>query len=420
MLLYRGASWLAGVTLRPFASGDLAERLVLDPAQLDDAAPIWLHGASVGELMSARPVIEALAERCPLILTANTTTGRAVAEGWGLRARLAPLDTPQSLRRFLARFRPRVAVTLENELWPNRSALLDDAGVRQIVIGARMSERSARRWARLPWLIGPMLGRIYGLSAQDLGSEERLTRLGLPQDALLPRMQLKLLAPARSTPGPQTETRARTILAASTHEGEDAPILDAFMAARRALGGGLRLIIAPRHPVRADDVAALMAQRGLAPARRSAGADESAPILLADTMGEMGRWYDAAAICITGGSLVAKGGHTPWEPAAHGCAILHGPHVSNFSEDYALLHAVNGAETLPQDAGAALARLASDPQLAAQMGANARALLLKRAGDAAPLVVAILTAAGISADGSFTAGLSESIAAEGSDTDIVP
>ncbi len=418
-MLYRGASWLAGAFLRPFASGEMAERLVLDPVRIDDAAPIWLHGASVGELMSARPVIEALAARCPLVLTANTATGRALVQGWGMRARLAPLDTPQSLHRFLARFRPRVAVTLENELWPNRSALLARAGVRQIVIGARMSERSARRWARLPWLIGPMLGRIDGLSAQDLGSEERLIRLGLPEDALLPRMQLKLLAPARSRPGPQPDTRDRTILAASTHEGEDGPILDAFMAARRAIGGGLRLIIAPRHPARAEEVAALMAQRGLAPARRSQGADETAPILLADTLGEMARWYDAAAICITGGSLVAKGGHTPWEPAAHGCAILHGPHVSNFAEDYAILHAVGGAETLPADAGAALARLAADPAEAARMGAHARALLRKRAGDAAPLIRAILQAAGIGTAGGFDDAPFENIAAAAGDTDIM-
>ncbi|NHF71912.1 3-deoxy-D-manno-octulosonic acid transferase [Paracoccus xiamenensis] len=417
-MLYRGASWLAGVVLPPFATGELAERLVLDPATTDENAPIWLHGASVGELMSARPVIEALADRCPLVLTANTTTGRAQAQSWGMLARLAPLDTPQSLDRFLNRFRPRVAVTLENELWPNRSARLAAAGIKQIVIGARMSERSARRWAKLPWLIGPMLRRIDGLSAQDLGSEERLTRLGLPTQALLPPMQLKLLAPARSTPGPQPETRDRTILAASTHEGEDGPILDAYMAARRKLGGGLRLILAPRHPARADDVAALMAQHGLAPARRSAGADETAPVLLADTMGEMARWYDAASICITGGSLVAKGGHTPWEPAAHGCAILHGPHVANFAEDYALLHAVGGAETLPVDAGAALARLAAHPAEAARMGANARALLHKRAGDVAPLVRAILGAAGQPAAARFAPTASENIAADAEDTDI--
>ncbi|MFD1797447.1 3-deoxy-D-manno-octulosonic acid transferase [Paracoccus aurantiacus] len=397
-MIYRGASWLADSMLRPFASGDLAERLVVDAPAPSCAALIWLHGASVGELMSARPVIEALSERCSLILTTNTTTGRALAQSWGMQARLAPLDTPQALKRFIARFQPKVAVTLENELWPNRSAALAATGIRQMVIGARMSERSARRWDKLPWLIGPMLGRIDGLSAQDLGSEERLARLGLPADALLPRMQLKLLTPAQTTPGPQPETRDRTILAASTHDGEDSLILDAFMAARRQVGG-LRLILAPRHPVRADDVAGLMSARGLVPARRSAGADETAPILLADTLGEMGRWYDAASICITGGSLVAKGGHTPWEPAAHRCAILHGPHVANFAEDYALLHAVGGAETLAVDSGATLARLAASPALARQMGQAAERLLKTRAGDAAPLVDAILMAAGIAIAG---------------------
>lgn len=396
MLIYRGASWLAGAALRPLASGDLAERLVLDRRDTGSqgAALIWLHGASVGELMSARPVIDALAAKAPLIITANTTTGRDLTRERGLPARLAPLDTPQALRRFLARFSPRVAVTLENELWPMRSALLARAGVRQVMIGARMSERSARNWARLPGLIRPMLARIDGLSAQDEGSETRLMRLGLPESALLGRLQLKLLAAAQTRPGPAPETRARTILAASTHEGEDGPILDAFMAARRQTPG-LRLILAPRHPVRAESVAAQMAARGLLPARRSEGADESAPVLLADSLGEMARWYSAAGICITGGSLVPKGGHTPWEPAAHACALLHGPHVSNFQQDYALLHAAGAAETLSADPGATLARLAGDPDLAAAMGRNAQSLLRSRAGDAGPLIDTILRHAGL-------------------------
>lgn len=393
-MLYRGVSWLAGAALRPMATGDMAERMVLDSPDADKAAPIWIHGASVGEMNSARPVIEMLAKRARLIVTTNSTTGRALAQSWGLDARLAPLDVPQALSRFLARYQPRVAVTLENELWPNRSAMLARADIRQFVIGARMSERSARRWAKLPWLIAPMLARIDGLSAQNQGSEERLVGLGLPEAALMPRVQLKLLGPARTRPGIPPETRARTILAASTHEGEDELILDAFMAARRSVPG-LRLIIAPRHPVRGDDIAALIWARGLHAARRSQGADETAPVLLADTLGEMARWYDAAGICITGGSLVPKGGHTPWEPAAHECAILHGPHVSNFAEDYAVLHAAGGAETLAMDAGATLATLAGKPGDAARLGIRARSLLLKRAGDAAPLAATILGAAGI-------------------------
>ncbi|WBU59077.1 3-deoxy-D-manno-octulosonic acid transferase [Paracoccus albus] len=393
-MLYRGASWLAGAMLGPIASGDLAQRMMRDEDQHGDVCDIWIHGASVGEVVSAQPVIEKIARHASVIVTTNTTTGRGVVREWGLPARLAPLDTPQSLGRFLHRYQPRVAVTLENELWPNRSKMLARAGVQQFVIGARMSERSARRWAKLPWLIGPILDRISGLSAQNQGSEERLTELGLPSAAVLPRMQLKLLGPARTRPGIPPETRSRTILAASTHEGEDELILDAFMSARR-LVPGLRLIIAPRHPQRGDDIAEMFAARGLFVARRSEGADEQAPLLLADTLGEMGRWYDAAAICITGGSLVPKGGHTPWEPAAHECAILHGPHVSNFAEDYALLHAAQGAETLSTDAGATLAGLAGTAGDAARMGIRARALLLKRAGDAAPLVRIILRAAGI-------------------------
>lgn len=194
------------------------------------------------------------------------------------------------------------------------------------------------------------------------------------------------------TPDPQPG-RALCWLAASTHEGEEEPVLDAHLRARAA-HPGLRLILAPRHPDRAPAIAAMIAARGLNFVRRSQGGD--AEVLLADTLGEMPLWYDRAGVCFTGGSLVARGGHTPWEPAAHRCAILHGPDIANFTEDYAALAQAGAAHQVSADSrgealGEALAALIATPQ-AETMGQAARATLAARAGDPAPLIAAILRA----------------------------
>lgn len=376
---------------------DMAQRLGAGP----QAAPgvIWLHAASVGELASARVLIARLAEARPMLLTTNSTTGQAlardIAAGWPqghITTSLAPLDLPGALTAFLDRTRPALAISVEAEIWPRRSAMLAARGIPQIMVGARMSDRSARRWQRLRGLIGPVLARQAALSAQDACSKSHLLALGLPPAALLPRVQMKLLAPAAVTqpvPGPD---RDRTILAASTHDGEDALILDAFLTTR-ATHPQARLILAPRHPQRGDAIAALIAARGLSVRRRSSGdTGESAEVYLADTLGEMDRWYQTAGICIAAGSFTDRGGHTPWEPAAYGCAILHGPDVANSAESYAALDATGAAQQVDATSLApALAALLDDPARARAMGAAARATLDAQAGNATPLTTAILS-----------------------------
>lgn len=356
----------------------LRSRMVLaaQPAQAD----IWIHAASVGEVNSAALLIDALARRHRVLVTTNSETGLARARNAGWPAALAPLDLPATLARFLDAVQPRVAVTVEAELWPMRAQALAARGIPHVVVGARMSERSARRWSRLPGLIRPVLRQVAALSAQDAASEARLLQLGLPPAAVQPRLDLKLLAPARITAPEPSAERDRTVLAASTHPGEDEPILDAYLAVR-AQHPDLRLILAPRHPDRADQLATAIRARAIPFGQRSEGA-EDAPLLLADTLGEMALWYNRAGICLTGGSLMDHGGHTPWEPAAHGCAILHGPHVSNFADAYAALDQAGAArrvdaQTLPR----ALADLLADPGRARVMGHAARGLLDNRAGD---------------------------------------
>jgi 3-deoxy-D-manno-octulosonic-acid transferase len=303
---------------------------------------IWVHAASVGEAASVRGIVTALAQDTPVFMTVNTATAHEIVAGWGnVTVALAPFDTAGAAARVIARVQPRAHLIVEGELWPARMAALSQVPV--IVLGARMSARSAARWAMLRGLMARMLQNVSYLSAQDAASEARFVALGLPKAALGPRVNLKAFVAATQTVhGPVP--RARCVLAASTHEGEDAPILQAFRAAHAQFD---LLILAPRHPKRGDAVAQAIATAGLSFGRRSKGdaITKGHPVYLADTLGEMAQWYAMAGVTIVGGSYANHGGHTPFEPAAAGSAIIHGPHVANFKEIYAALDAAGGAAT---------------------------------------------------------------------------
>jgi len=360
---------------------------------------LWLHAASNGELASALGILAALRDRrpdLPILITTNSLTGRALARREGYRAALAPVDARLAVARFLARHRPAALVTMEAELWPNRFAACAARDIPILVLGARMSARSARGWARLPGLARRVLALPRLVAPQDAESGARLMALGLPAARLGPVVNLKA-APALAAADPGERDglardlpRADTILAASTHAGEEALILEAFLAARRTRPG-LRLILAPRHPARGAEVAAAIRAAGLAFTRRSAGqAPGAAPVYLADTLGEMALWYALAGVTIVAGSFTDRGGHTPHEPAAAGSAILHGPDVANFAASYAALDAGGGALACADAAAlaAALADLA-DPARQAAMAAAARRILAAEAPDFAPLVAAV-------------------------------
>lgn len=379
---------LARLVLRGRAG--LGERLGNGASPWAGARPIWLHAASNGELASVRGLIEAMLQARPdlrLIVTTNTATGRALARGWHLpkvQVVLAPLDHRLVLRRFLARWTPCALIVVENELWPNRLDLMARRGLPVVVVGARMSARSARRWARLGSIRRRVIEAIFALSAQDAQSEAHFRQLGLPAARLLPRADLKIAPP---TPAPAEVfpefARDRTILAASTHEGEDEIILAAFRRARDQRPD-LRLILAPRHPQRAPAIAALIAGAGLSLRTRSQGERPGdAAVYLADTMGEMANWYAVAGQCLVGGSLVPKGGHTPHEPAAFGCAILHGPASENFAAAYAALDKAGAALRVAdaEELAQGFLTLAS-PEAQAALAQSARATLGRMHGSA--------------------------------------
>ncbi len=361
----------------------MRERWLLDRPTAEPGPYIWLHAASNGELASVRSLVTAALDRDPglrFILTCNTETGRSLVESWNdprISARLAPHDLRHTVRRFLDIWKPRALVVVENELWPERLVTCASQNVPVLVIGARMSDKSYRFWSRLPGLAQQLLGSLRFLSAQDRQSETRFLELGLPPDRLGPIVNLKSTVAATHADEPLPFVRETTLLAASTHEGEEEQVLSAFLRAR-AQRPELRLILAPRHPRRRDEIEDAIRKTGLDFATRSRGEDPSAetPIYLADTMGEMDVWYRASGMTFVGGSLVDRGGHTPFEPAAHGSAILHGPHVANSAPAYAALSSAAAAVEVedPETLAAAILELAqSDRQR--ELAGKARAAL---------------------------------------------
>ncbi|QYZ71652.1 3-deoxy-D-manno-octulosonic acid transferase [Neotabrizicola shimadae] len=352
----------------------LRERLGLGPKRQGGAPAIWVHGASLGELTSVKALIRRLRDEVPgleVLVTSNTATAREMVAGWqqaGVEARLAPFDTAGAAARVIRGWRPDLMIVVENELWPGRMAAARAAGVPVAMVGARMSERSARRWGKVPGMRGLLEGLAL-VSPQDEGSAARLVALGLPRDRLAPVLNLKAgveaLAPVT---GPVA--RDRCLLAASTHEGEEALVLDGFAEAR---GQFDLLILAPRHPARFDAVAREIAARGFALRRRSAGDDVAGPVFLADTLGEMALWYGMAGATVVGGTFADRGGHTPFEPVAAGSAVVHGPSLANHRDAFAALDAAGGALAVTGDLGAALAGLDGSAQT--RMAAAGRAAL---------------------------------------------
>jgi 3-deoxy-D-manno-octulosonic-acid transferase len=365
------------LVLQALRKGGLGERLGGGAAS---PPGLWVHGASVGELTSARGLITALAAGEPLVITCNTATARAMVQGWaipGVQARFAPFDLRWCLARFRRRHQPRALILIESELWPNR--ILAMAG-RLAMVGARISERSAAGWARrAPTLIRQMLSGVTCLSAQDQASAARFVTLGLPPDRLAPSLMLKTAVSLQTRPLPFEAPcpRDTCLLAASTHPGDEALILAAWPMAQTA--GFETLILAPRHPERGDAIAQLAPM-----ARRSKGDAPAKGLYLADTLGEMDYWYRMAGTTIIGGSFSDRGGHTPYEPAAYGSAILHGPDTANFSEVFAALDSANAAlATRAENLGPTLAQLTSARQAALRQSAQS---LLAETADLGPLL----------------------------------
>jgi 3-deoxy-D-manno-octulosonic-acid transferase len=358
---------------------------------------IWVHAVSVGESIAAAPMIRALQARhpeLPITVTCMTPTGSERIQalfGDSVQHCYLPYDLPWAAARFLNRVKPHLAVVMETELWPNHIHQCAKRGIPVALANARLSERSARGYARFGKLTAPMLAKLSLIAVQTQAEAQRFLALGarpecvdvsgsikydLKIDAELPQRAAELRRQW------QTEQRPAWI-AASTHAGEDEIILAAHRQLLKTRTDAL-LILVPRHPERFEAVHELCLNQGLTTRRRSTGQDVQAgdQVLLGDTMGELLFLYALADIAFVGGSLVANGGHNLLEPAALGKPVLSGPHLFNFLEIATQLReagALSEVENAEQLAGR-LATLLDAPTEIARMSQAGLAVLKANQG----------------------------------------
>jgi 3-deoxy-D-manno-octulosonic-acid transferase len=359
----------------------LSERLGRPALPRPDGTLVWLHGVSVGESLSLLPLIAALRTAQPglnILVTSGTVTSAQVLARRlpsGVIHQFAPVDAPGAAGRFLDHWRPQAGLFVESELWPNLIVAAKARGVRLALVSARMTQASADGWARAPATARALLGAFDLVLAQDGDTEARLARLGA---TLGPRLNLKLVGEAPPVdPASAAALKAglagrKTMLAASTHPGEERLIGGAFRDAI-AEGPPAVLIVAPRHPERGPEVAADLQAMGFTVARRSAGEalGSRTTAYVVDTLGELGAFYVTADAVVMGGSFVTGvGGHNPLEAARLQAAIVTGPQAFNARDIYAAMFAEAAAiEAADADALARhIAGLLANPMIARRIG----------------------------------------------------
>ena len=354
-------------------------------ANLPDA-PVWIHAVSVGESVGAVALARALKTRrpdIPLLVTTNTVTAAARIAGQpgdlGLTHLYQPLDHPDMVDSFLRHVRPRMALFLESDFWPNLITRTAEAEVPVALVSAQLSDRAFARWQRQRTVAMAVFGTPELVLAVDAEQADRFTRLGTDPQNVHIGGSLKL-PPARGDIDDDLVAMLRgaaggrrVLLAASTHDGEDGGVIEAATA----LGNDWFTIIAPRHPERGGAIAAQCAAAGYSAARRGAGgaATSDDSIYIADTLGEMDSLFSVAGIVFLGGSLQPLGGHNPVEPAAYGLPIITGPHIHKNRAEFAGLSAVGVVSEITDAAelAATARRISDDHDRVAQIKDAARA-----------------------------------------------
>ncbi len=372
---------------------------------IDQHPVIWLHCVSVGETQAARPLVERIKREFPhhaLVVSTITLTGQKLARDvFGKHAHSIfyfPFDWRWTARRALRGINPDAVLIMETELWPN---FLRECQAREIpvaLVNGRISRESFRRYSAIRFFLGRMLRCLNIAVMQSEVDAGRLRDLGMPADRIHTAGNLKFDAGAVSSAAEKTsEIRERfaldsgvpLILAASTHAPEEKIILESF----KQLNGQARLMLAPRHPERFQEVASLIRDSGLSWARRTNvpdASDASARVILLDTIGELPATYSLASVVFVGGSIVDRGGHNVLEPAAMGAPVVTGAHTHNFHAIIDLLNEANAIIQLPplpdEAASNELARvfteLLSDPDRRSELAARAKQLVLDNQGAA--------------------------------------
>lgn len=395
LALYRAAWSALGFVVTPVLARRAA-RGKEDPARSNErfgnaekprpeGTLIWIHGASVGECLAVLPLVSRLLakpNRNVMITSGTVTSAKLMAERLPARAfhQYVPLDAPDAVARFLAHWRPDLALFVESELWPNLVLETRARNIPLALVNARLSERSFRGWQRASASAATLLSAFDVALAQDEATASRLTTLGVREARVVGSLKADApLLPANESAlarFKQAMNGRPLFLAASTHPREDEQVLDAATMARTARGDLLTVIV-PRHPERGAAIEALARSRGLSAERRSTGAlpTRATVVYIGDTLGELGLFYRAAPFAFLGGSLVSHGGQNPHEAAQLGVAVVTGPHTGNFSESFRVILGAQGEGCVhtADELAALVLRLLKDPAHAALLGAAAKA-----------------------------------------------
>lgn len=367
--LYRLRVWQRSRTQADYQN-EVIERFQIAKTVKNTRA-IWIHAVSVGETNAAQPVIEHfLKQGQPILVTNTTRTGQARAKALFdqnypelFEAVFLPVDTVGLMQQFLQRYQPRLFILIETELWPNALAQTRQAGIPSILLNARLSARSAKGYGKFGRLTHPMLAQLSCIAAQDQATAQRFIELGADAKKVVVTGSVKfdiqppnhLLEQAEQLKQQWQLGNRPVLIAASTHEPEEAQILAQFPKVLAQFPSAV-LIMVPRHPERFERVAQLIQQNGFGLFQRSQQQEIQAEtqVYLADSMGELWLWYALASMAFVGGSFSATGGHNPLEPVRLGVPVVMGPHTFNFKvivEQLMQAHAltqVDNAEALAQ------------------------------------------------------------------------
>lgn len=364
MAIYNMALWAAS----PFISRHLGKRLEAGKEDADrfgeregeasrprpGGQVVWIHAASLGESISALPLIQGLLAhrraRSVLVTTGSITSARLMEERLpaGAFHQFVPVDRKENVSRFLDHWRPDLAIWIESEIWPNLITETARRDIPMMMVNGRMTEKSFGLWRKSGGFGKKLIGKFDYCHCQNADAEARLKYLGARETACLGNLKYSAdPLPFRQDPYRQMTQAVGTRkawLAASTHPGEEDYIVQTHRALRQQTPDLLTIIV-PRHPERGDDITARIRAADLKVAQRSKGAlpSESDEIYVADTIGELGLFYNLVDIVFIGGSLVSRGGQNLLEPARLHCAIVHGPHMDNFLDAVADLDAAEGA-----------------------------------------------------------------------------
>ena len=380
----------------------LSERLGLNlPANPSDKKSIWIHALSVGEVISAVPLIKAVIRRCPsqpVVVTVKTLQGMEVArkelEGEAVALMPMPVDHWWSVSRIFRHINPSVLILVEGDIWPGLLSCLYKNGVRVLLVNGRVSPRTFKSYKRFRSFVRPLLNKIELFLMQTEADRDRLIEIGLSPEKIKNTGNIKFDRPWRPMETAEHDHWMKTLdlqcgkiiwVAGSTHDSENETVLDVYKRLKGSFPG-LFLVIAPRKTETAGDVHRACVAKGLyARMRSNLGIDDGPvdyEVLILDTIGELERIYGLADISFVGGSMVPVGGHNLLEPAAFGTPVLFGRYMYNFFLMSQLL-ADEGGGLMVEDGEALfikMNRLLSDRGLSAGMGLRAKEFVIKNSG----------------------------------------